>query len=433
MGAWTAGSNPNAIDKLNIHWWYDWSPNQSKYGTGYTGNAIYVPEFWNATSTDLIPLSGVPAAAKSPWVFTFNEPDVSNQSDMTVAQAIAAWPTVETDSNSKLVGAPDVSNDSDGWLTSFMRSASADGYTVNFLALHEYPNGYGTSLATQVSTFESYITGVHNAFPNYPIVVNEFALVNRNTWDGTGITAAEQVAFINQVVPWLEAQSYILGYSWYASYEGYYGSDLLNSDGSLSSIGTAYSAVGCVGGATVPAAPSTSSATYTNNAGFTANWAAASGANQYILYLFNPSWKELGVYYLGNVTSYPVTGLSENTEYQYCVTAGNAAGFSVCGNSTQVTTSSSGGSIPSAPKANAATAITSSGYTAHWAASSGATQYIVYEFNSSGGELEAYSVGNVTSYAVTGQAANTAYYYCVAAGNTAGYSSCANEVSVTTN
>lgn len=156
-------------------------------------------------------------------------------------------------------------------------------------------------------------------------------------------------------------------------------------------------------------------------------------ANQYILYLFNTSWQELGHYYLGNVTSYPISGLEAGTEYGYCVTSGNSAGFSNCGNSTLTTSDSSGGTIPSAPTTESATAITSSGYTAHWTASRGATQYIVYEFNSSWGELEAFSVGNVTSYAVTGQAANTSYYYCVVGGNSAGYSSCTNSVAVTTN
>jgi hypothetical protein len=431
VGAAVVATNANAIDKLNIHWYYDWSPDNYWY-KGYTGSAIYVPEFWNASSTFLMPISG-----NSPWVFTFNEPDVSNQSDMTVAEAIDAWPTVEADSDGKLIGAPDIAGSlvsgGGSWLSAFMSDASSDGYTVNFLALHVYPDGNGTTTAQQVSSFEAYITSVHDAYPSYPIVVNEFSLVNRSSWNGTNITPAEQVAFINAVVPWLESQSYIIGYSWFEAYDGGYGSDLLSSSGTLSAIGTAYSSVGCVGTSTVPTAPATNPATYITSSGFTANWTAPSGANQYILYLFNTSWQELGVYYLGNVNSYPISGLAANTAYEYCVTSGNSAGFSNCGNSTLATSDSPGGTIPSAPTTEAATAITSSGYTAHWTASPGATQYIVYEFNSSWGELEAFSLGNVTSYAVTGQAANTSYYYCVVGGNSAGYSSCANSVAVTTN
>jgi len=252
VAAGNPGSNPNGLDQLNVSWWYDWSPNQSLYGAGYTGSAVYVPEFWSTSSSELLPLSVVPAAKKSPWVFTFDDPDQSSQSDLTVNEAIQAWPTVEADSDSKLIGAPDIASYEDGWLTNFLNSASANGYTVNFLVLHEYPNGYGTSLATQVSTFENYIVSVHNAHPNYQIVVNEFALVNTNGFNGNGITASEQIAFINQIVPWLEAQSYILGYSWYDSYSGGTGSDLLNGDGTLTPIGIAYSTSGCIGNSTTP-------------------------------------------------------------------------------------------------------------------------------------------------------------------------------------
>jgi hypothetical protein len=236
-----ANSEPNAIDQLNISWHYDWTPNNSAY-LGYTGAAIFVPEFWDGS---LI----MPESGDSPWVFTFNEPDVVTQSNMTVAQAIADWPTVVADANGKLIGAPDIGGNlisgGGSWLSSFMSSAGTAGDEVDFIALHVYPMGAGTETADQVSSFEDYVTSVHAAYPSYPIVVNEWALANRNTWDPTGITPAAQVAFVNQIVPWLESQPWIIGYSWYDAYNGGIGSDLLNSDGTLSSIGVAYSQLGC--------------------------------------------------------------------------------------------------------------------------------------------------------------------------------------------
>ncbi len=239
--ATVANSDPNAIDQLNISWYYDWTSNNGNY-QGYTGNAIYVPEFWNASL--IMPVSG-----SFPWIFTFNEPDVTDQSDMTVAQAIAVWPEVEADSDGKMIGAPDVAGDlvaSDGtWLAAFMSDVNSGGYTVNFLALHAYPDGNETTAAAQVSSFENYITGVHDLYPSYPVVVNEFALADRTTWNGANITAAEQVVFMDSVIPWMESQSWIIGYSWYEAYDGGYNSDLLNSNGSVSDIGTAYSILGC--------------------------------------------------------------------------------------------------------------------------------------------------------------------------------------------
>jgi hypothetical protein len=232
--------DPNAIDQLNISWYYDWGPTNDMIR--YTGSAVFVPEFWDGSK--IMKVSG-----NSPWVFTFNEPDVVTQSNMTVAQAIADWPTVVADADGKLIGAPDIGSNmiSGGgpWLSSFMSAAEAAGYEVDFIVLHDYPMGVGTETADQISSFEDYVTSVHAAYPSYPIVVNEFALVNRNTWDSTGMTPAAQVAFVNQVVPWMESQPWIIGYSWYDAYEGGIGSDLLNSDGTLSSIGVAYSQLGC--------------------------------------------------------------------------------------------------------------------------------------------------------------------------------------------
>lgn len=240
VGAWGTSLAPNTIDQLNISWYYDWQPTNNIIG--YTGPAVFVPEFWNGSS--IAKVSG-----SSPWVFTFNEPDITTQSNMTVAQAIADWPMVVADADGKLVGAPDISGNlvSGGgpWLSSFMNSANAAGDEVDFIAIHDYPMGVGTETADQVSTFENYATSVHAAYPSYPIVINEFALVNRNTWDPTGMTPAAEAAFVNQVVPWMESQPWIIGYSWYAAYQGGVGSDLLNSDGSLTPIGAAYSQVGC--------------------------------------------------------------------------------------------------------------------------------------------------------------------------------------------
>jgi hypothetical protein len=239
LGAWGSSLAPDAIDQLKISWYYDWGPTNNIIG--YTGTAVFVPEFWDGSVITKV-------SGSSPWVFTFNEPDAVNQSNMTVAQAIADWPTVVADANGKLIGSPDMGDLVSGggsWLSSFMSSAGAAGDEVDFIVLHVYPMGVGTETADQVSTFENFVTSVHAAYPNYPIVINEFALINRDTWDSTGITPAAQVAFVNQVVPWMESQSWIIGYSWYAAFQGGIGSDLLNSDGTLSSIGVAYSQLGC--------------------------------------------------------------------------------------------------------------------------------------------------------------------------------------------
>lgn len=424
-----AGSNANSIDALNLRWWYDWSPNQRNYGAGYTGSATYIPDFWDATGTNLLPLSGVAAATAAPWVFTFNEPDVSNQSNMTSSQAVSAWPTVVSDAGSRSIGAPAIAIYGDGWLDPFMAGVSK---RPNFLALHEYPEGNGTSLATQVATFKNYILKVHNAYPDLPIILNEFALVNRNTWTGSGVSTSEQIAFMQAMVPWLEAQSFVQGYSWYAAYLGYYNSDLLKSDGSLTPLGQTYSGLGCVGTATTPPSPANYNAGYLTSTGFTAYWQSVSGANQYTIYLYDTNYNLQNTYFVANVTSYPINDLASSTSYRYCVTAGNSAGISTCAPSTAVTTYAAGGSLPSAPTTQAATNITTTGFTATLTPVSGATNYVVYQFTDALNLITSYTAGNTSSLAITNLAGSTQYNYCVAAGNSTGFSACANSASVTT-
>jgi autotransporter-associated beta strand protein len=84
--------------------------------------------------------------------------------------------------------------------------------------------------------------------------------------------------------------------------------------------------------------------------------------------------------------------------------------------------------LPAAPTSSAATAPSTGGFTANWAASSGATKYYLdvatnIGFTSFVGGFNNLDVGNVTSYSVTGSfAGGSTLYYRVRAYNTAGSS-----------
>jgi hypothetical protein len=93
--------------------------------------------------------------------------------------------------------------------------------------------------------------------------------------------------------------------------------------------------------------------------------------------------------------------------------------------------------VPGAPVAAAVTSITSTGFTANWAASSGATGYFLDVAADSGftSFVNAYNnlnVGNVTSYPVAGLTASTTYYYQVRASNAAGASGDSNAITTAT-
>ena len=134
---------------------------------------------------------------------------------------------------------------------------------------------------------------------------------------------------------------------------------------------------------------------------------------------------------MGNVTTYPVTGLDADTTYYYRVRAYNTYGAS--GNSNTVSQITA----LSVPTATFATLPTSSGFVANWNASTGASGYRLdvseaSDFSSFVTGYNNLDVGNVTTYPVTGLDADTTYYYRVRAYNTYGASGNSNNSNVVT-
>ena len=63
----------------------------------------------------------------------FNEPNKSDQANMSVADAIAQWPEITSDPNIR-VGSPAVSDDGRAWLEDFMDQVEANNLRVDFIA-----------------------------------------------------------------------------------------------------------------------------------------------------------------------------------------------------------------------------------------------------------------------------------------------------------
>ena len=191
----------------------------------------------------------------------------------------------------------------------------------------------------------------------------------------------------------------------------------------------------------VPAAPNATAATATDQTSFTANWDASTNATSYFLDVattsdFTTLVTGYSDKYVGNVTSYSVTGLTAGTQYYYRVRAYNMSGTSDNSSTIDVTTTSAV-AAPAAPTATDATDITQTGFSANWGEAATATGYKLdvatdETFTNMVTGYSDQSVGNATTYAVTGLAENTMYYYRVRAYNDGGTSDNSNTISLTT-
>ncbi|MHB8512297.1 MAG: RCC1 domain-containing protein [Actinomycetota bacterium] len=184
---------------------------------------------------------------------------------------------------------------------------------------------------------------------------------------------------------------------------------------------------------TVPGAPTGLSAA-PGNSQVVLNWTApasngGSAITKYNIYRGTSSGAETFYVQINPVTSFTDTGLTNGTTYYYKLTSVNAVGESSFSNEASATPAT----VPSAPQSVSATSGNQQ-VLLSWSApasNGGAaiTNYNIYRSTSSGAETLLTQVGNVTSYTDIGLTNGTAYYYKIAAVNSAGTGLKSGEVS----
>lgn len=158
---WVGGiiSSTALIDPL---WNYDYDNLATS-----TIDTEYVPmrdtAYWDA-------YANINSIQKSTEVLGFNEPDQANQANMTIAAAIAQWPSLMQ--SGLRVGAPAVSSSGISgqglsWLYSFMSQATNLGYRVDYIPIHLYHCSWTTA------QFSNYLAGVYQT-TGKPVWVTEF-------------------------------------------------------------------------------------------------------------------------------------------------------------------------------------------------------------------------------------------------------------------
>ena len=212
-----------------VSWWYNWGDQ------GDTSNGVpYVPMIFTGGGW----LNG-PIPSDSKFLMGFNEPNFADQGNLTPQQAADDWPAVEA--LAKPLGIPLVSpgvnfcspcttasiTDPYTWLKDFF--AACTGCQVDYIAVHWYN--------CDLPSLEAYLYGSSTleGFTQFgkPIWLTEFACGMNNP------SVADQQAYMAVAIPWLEASPHVYRYSWFSA-APIPSSQLMNSDGSLTSLGQYY-------------------------------------------------------------------------------------------------------------------------------------------------------------------------------------------------
>ncbi|MBI1842660.1 MAG: discoidin domain-containing protein [Verrucomicrobia bacterium] len=165
--------------KYGASWSYNWGRDT---GAALPESVAFVPMQHNRWWPDwgTLPQYRSPwhTSAKAVYVLGFNEPDHADQANMSVADAIALWPSLEA-VDLPLVS-PAAANAYGGWLGDFYAQAEAKHLRVDFTAVHWYGNPDPNNLI-------NHLQSVYNTWGR-PVWLTEFSCVD---WGG-GATWTEE-------------------------------------------------------------------------------------------------------------------------------------------------------------------------------------------------------------------------------------------------
>jgi hypothetical protein len=186
----------------------------------------YIPCLWNnaPSRTGSWAASASSAIASgSGHLFSFNEPDNGGQANMDIQTAVSAYQQfMQPFAGKAKLGAPAVTNGGGQMGLQYMEYfiGNCSGCTIDFVNIHWYDS------ATNFAYFKSHVENAYSMGGGLPVWITEFA--------GSG-TAEEQNAFLEVVIPWLDAQPYVERYAYFMAEEG-----VLLSGNSLSTLGSTF-------------------------------------------------------------------------------------------------------------------------------------------------------------------------------------------------
>ena len=237
VSSWSFAGEAQALATSGASWYYNWGAAPG----GVTAPGVsYVPMIWGTANVTSATLSQV--SQEGHILLGFNEPDLSSQANMSVAQALDLWPRLMA--TGMTLGSPAVASGAatpGGWLDQFMAGAKARGYRVDFMTVHWYGGDFNTSQAVQ--ELQSYLQAIYARY-HLPIWLTEFALTSFSGGTATFPAEAQQAAFLTAATQMLDDLPYLQRYAWFSlpAAAGSGTTGLFNPGPSVTQVGQAFEA-----------------------------------------------------------------------------------------------------------------------------------------------------------------------------------------------
>ncbi|MDQ2588170.1 sigma-70 family RNA polymerase sigma factor [Saccharothrix yanglingensis] len=237
VSTWHFDGVTRALSDIGAGWVYNWAttPENVQVPPGVE----YVPMIWGAKTVTPADLEAV--ARQGTTLLGFNEPDLAEQSNMTVEQALDLWPRLQA--TGMRLGSPAVAHSADkpgGWLDRFMAGAEQRGLRVDFIALHWYGSDFGPAA---VGHLRNYLDAVSARY-GLPVWLTEYSLMD---FSGGGVRYPDErqlADFAGGSSRMLEGLPYLERYAWFALPADKPGTGLYLPGGTPNRAGEAYRATG---------------------------------------------------------------------------------------------------------------------------------------------------------------------------------------------
>lgn len=233
IGAKSAGWSER-LSALKCKWFYTWTPNIPEGAPGGTEYFPMIPNYRG--NKEIIAATG--AAAKAVGItelLGFNEPDQKKQANMTVEEALDAWPLLAE--TGLRLGSPACADPDGEWMKAFMAGVKKRGLRVDFVCVHSYGGPSADGLVT-------HLTSIQRLFKK-PIWLTEFAV---GDWQAKSPeknrhTPETVLKFMEAVLPRLQRLDFVERYAWFSAGTASAPlgtSALFNDDGTLTRLGERY-------------------------------------------------------------------------------------------------------------------------------------------------------------------------------------------------